>query len=138
MQVRSGAESSQTARVLSGDGWWTDTGTDMSRGQSPDFSSGALPTTGLVDLNQSRLAGYGASSSLRMRSCCLGWESEANIQASTWDDGWSPRRGFEPSTSDYETDARRRPGWLQTDRACLRWLPRRSRRLPTATEGSSG
>ena len=26
MQVRSGVESSQTARVLSGAGWWTDTG----------------------------------------------------------------------------------------------------------------
>jgi len=28
VQLRSGAESSQTARVLSGAGWWTDTGTD--------------------------------------------------------------------------------------------------------------
>jgi hypothetical protein len=26
--LRSGAKSSQTARVLSGTGWWTDTGTD--------------------------------------------------------------------------------------------------------------
>ena len=31
MQLRSGAKSSQTARVLSGDGWWTDTETDISR-----------------------------------------------------------------------------------------------------------
>src|SRR4029450_559685 len=29
--LRSGAESIQTARVRSGDGWWTDTGTDMIR-----------------------------------------------------------------------------------------------------------
>src|SRR5512133_3067944 len=29
VQLRSGAESSQTARVLSGSGWWTDTGTDI-------------------------------------------------------------------------------------------------------------
>jgi len=29
--LRSGAESSQTARVLPGDGWWTDTETDTSR-----------------------------------------------------------------------------------------------------------
>ena len=40
--------------------------------------------------------------------------------------------------SDYETDARRRPGRLQTDRACSRWMARRSRRLQTDTEGSSG
>jgi hypothetical protein len=37
VQLTSGVESSQTATVLSGYGWWTDTGTDMSRGQSPDF-----------------------------------------------------------------------------------------------------
>src|SRR5215210_7442342 len=29
VQLRSGAESSETARVLPGNGWWTDTGTDM-------------------------------------------------------------------------------------------------------------
>jgi hypothetical protein len=30
MQLTPGAESSQIARVLSGTGWWTDTGTDTS------------------------------------------------------------------------------------------------------------
>jgi hypothetical protein len=46
----------------------------------------------------------------------------------------------EPRTrpSDYETDARRRTRRLQTDLACSRWMPRRSRRLQTAPEGSSG
>src|SRR5215203_2995156 len=28
-----------------------------------------------------------------------------------------------------ESDVRRQPGWLQTDRACSRWMPRRSRRI---------
>jgi hypothetical protein len=42
---------------------------------------------------------------------------------------WSPRRDSNPRPSDYETDARRRPGRLQTDRACSRWMPRRSRRI---------
>jgi hypothetical protein len=74
--LRSGVESSQVARVLSSYSWWTDTGTDMSRGQSPDFASGALPTTGLVD-HQSRLAGYAAAapSTFRLRAGC---------SASTW------------------------------------------------------
>ena len=48
---------------------------------------------------------------------------------------WSPRRDSNPRPSDYETDARRRPGRRQTDRACSRWLRCRSRRLPTDTEG---
>jgi hypothetical protein len=36
MQLRSGAKSSQTARVLSSDGWWTDTGTDTTWCQGQD------------------------------------------------------------------------------------------------------
>src|SRR5215218_4065934 len=31
--------------------------------------------------------------------------------------------------SDYESDAPRRPGWLQTDGACSRWMCYRSRRI---------
>jgi hypothetical protein len=46
------------------------------------------------------------------------------------------RTGYRPF--DYETDARRRPGLHQTDLGCSRWMPRRSRRLPTDLEGSSG
>jgi hypothetical protein len=44
----------------------------------------------------------------------------------------------QPLPADYESDVRRRPRRLQTDRACSRWMPRRSRRLQTDTEGSSG
>src|SRR4030095_14308305 len=44
----------------------------------------------------------------------------------------------DPRPSDYETDARRRSGRLQTDLACSRWMARRSRRLQTATEGPAG
>jgi hypothetical protein len=44
----------------------------------------------------------------------------------------------EPRPSDYESDVRRRPGRLQTDRACSRWMPRRSRWLPTDPDRSSG
>src|SRR5215207_4173428 len=51
---------------------------------------------------------------------------------------WSPRRDSNPRPSEYETDARRRPGRLQTDRGCSRWMLRRSRGLPTDPEGSSG
>ena len=51
---------------------------------------------------------------------------------------WSPRSDSNRRPSDYETDARRRPGRLQTDRACSRWTSRRSRRLPTDPEGSTG
>src|SRR5512132_3954882 len=40
--------------------------------------------------------------------------------------------------SDYESDAPRRPGRLQADLACSRWVPRRSRWLQTDPEGSSG
>ena len=39
---------------------------------------------------------------------------------------------------DGRIDARRRPGRLQTDLACSRWMPRRSRRLQTDTERPSG
>jgi hypothetical protein len=46
----------------------------------------------------------------------------------------SPR----PTTFRYEPDARRRPGRLQTDLACSRWMPRRSSRLLRDPEGSSG
>jgi Polyketide cyclase / dehydrase and lipid transport len=46
--------------------------------------------------------------------------------------------GSNPRPSDYESDAPRRPGRLQTDLACSRWMPRRSKRLPTAPERSSG
>jgi hypothetical protein len=31
VQLRSGAESSQSSQVLSGAGWWTNTGTDIGR-----------------------------------------------------------------------------------------------------------
>jgi hypothetical protein len=48
------------------------------------------------------------------------------------------RGGIRPRPSDYESDAPRRSGRLQTDRACSRWMPRRSRQLPRATERSSG
>jgi hypothetical protein len=48
------------------------------------------------------------------------------------------RRRSEPATFRYESDAPRRPGRLQTDRACSRWMPRRSRRLPTDPDGSTG
>jgi hypothetical protein len=34
----------------------------------------------------------------------------------------------QPLPADYETDTRRRSGRLQTDRACSRWMVRRSRR----------
>jgi hypothetical protein len=37
-----------------------------------------------------------------------------------------------------QTDARRRPGRRQTDPGCSRWMLRRSRRLQTDIEGSSG
>jgi uncharacterized membrane protein YkvA (DUF1232 family) len=40
--------------------------------------------------------------------------------------------------ADYETDARRRPGRLQTDRACSRWTGRRSRRIENGPIGSPG
>jgi hypothetical protein len=40
--------------------------------------------------------------------------------------------------SDYEPDARRRPGRHQTDLACSRWIPRRSRRIQVGPVRSSG
>jgi hypothetical protein len=43
----------------------------------------------------------------------------------------SPRSDSNRRPSDYETDARRRSGRLQTDLACSRWMPRRSRRIQT-------
>ena len=49
-----------------------------------------------------------------------------------------PSASEESSTSGSEPDARRRPGRLPTDRACSRWMARRSRRVQTAPEGSSG
>jgi hypothetical protein len=39
VQLRWGAESSQTARVLSGAGWWTDTGTDICPASPPATES---------------------------------------------------------------------------------------------------
>jgi hypothetical protein len=44
---------------------------------------------------------------------------------------WSVRSNSGRRPSDYETDARSRTGWLQTDLACSRWGPRRSRRIQT-------
>jgi hypothetical protein len=55
----------------------------------------------------------------------------------TWSVG-SPRSDSNRRPSDYETDVRRRSGWLQTDLDCSRWMPRRFKRLQTDTEGSSG
>jgi hypothetical protein len=49
-----------------------------------------------------------------------------------------PRSDSNRRPSDYESDARRRPGRLQTDLACSRWMPRRSRWLLSDAEGSSG
>src|SRR5829696_3127796 len=37
-----------------------------------------------------------------------------------------PEVGFEPPSSDYESESPRRSGRLQSDRACSRWMPRRS------------
>jgi len=37
--------------------------------------------------------------------------------------------GFDRRPSDYELDAPHRPGRLQTDLACSRWMPCRSRWL---------
>jgi hypothetical protein len=50
---------------------------------------------------------------------------------------WSPRSDSNRRPSD-ESDVRRRSGWLEKDLACSRGMPRRSRRFPTDTEGSSG
>ena len=51
---------------------------------------------------------------------------------------WNAWSGSNRRSSDYEPDARRRPGRIWSDLACSRWALRRSRRLPTEPEGSSG
>jgi hypothetical protein len=49
------------------------------------------------------------------------------LRPPTW--GLEPEEDSNPRPSDYETNARRRTGRLQPDRACSGWMPRRSRRI---------
>ena len=48
------------------------------------------------------------------------------------------RSGHIPDLPDCETDARRQPGQLQTELACSRRMPRRSRPIQTGPVGSPG
>ena len=73
-------------------------------------------------------------------AAALGPGTHHQEQATRMADGSTSRptshRNRRPS--DYETDARRRPGRLRMDLACSRCLPRRSRRLQMDPDGSSG
>src|SRR5215207_8610678 len=87
-----------------------------------------------------------AGSGTRRATAFLFTATELRVQASdrrdrtnrselrSWNGWWGSNR----RSSDYEPDARRRPGRIWSDLACSRWAPRRSRRLPTDPEGSSG
>jgi hypothetical protein len=85
-----------------------------------------------------------AGSGTRRATAFLFTATELRVQASDRRDrtnrselrSWNAWWGSNRRSSDYEPDARRRPGPIWSDLACSRWAPRRSRRLPTDPKGS--
>jgi hypothetical protein len=79
-------------------------------------------------------AGLGHDPDQRLPSCCIRspWRLGHDTMRHVGQDGFRQPAHATSSNrrpSDYESDDPRRPGRLQTDLGCSRWMRRRSRRL---------